>query len=695
MKKALLLLTIVLLSMPIIAQTFPEITIRDIQFIADQDLLNPPHDYESPYEGDTVVVTGVINVAPYFYSTVDSGLTLITGAPAMYIQDPNDPEFGGMLVRFPGGSGAAFNSLDTGMVVKITGYVDEYFTTTQFNMIKFEAGDVIDFSSRPQPVLFTLDEFSETGTSDPTYLAERWEHSYVEFRNVTVSHAYSFGSGTYVIFDENGTEILVGNKSTHWRNQPLPLPGTVLEYIRGYIEDRTNIAPYYYMINPVYPNDIKVGSTLPPNVSNVDRDIALVGFGDQVGISADALDSDGTISSVKVFYQENGGASKSVNMTLTAGNTYTATLPAFNDSTLVSFYVKATDNQGNSSANPQDTVENRYFYWVLDRDITIRDVQKSPFGGGWSAYDGFEVTVSGIVTSDTSTIGSSARVHVQDGTGPWSGIWVFGDNVLHLREGDNVTITGTVDEDFDYTRIENLTNVVINSTGNPLPDPLEITTDLVATSSSGSLPAESYEGVLVAYSNVTVIDENADGNVGPDQGSGGSRNFGEIIIADDSNIGTRVELQQGNNDYHNFWDSSLENEPIRIQTGNSFDKIIGIQYFSFSNYKLVPRTNNDFEGMTTSVEDEVLTADNFALAQNYPNPFNPSTVIEFSIPMTGKVSLKIYDILGQEVMSLLNNEMNRGVHRVNFDASKLSSGIYFYTLQSGNYIQSKKMMLIK
>jgi hypothetical protein len=266
---------------------------------------------------------------------------------------------------------------------------------------------------------------------------------------------------------------------------------------------------------------------------------------------------------------------------------------------------------------------------------------------------------------------------------------------LSLREGDNVTITGTVDEDFDYTRIENITNVVVNSTGNPVPEPLEITTDLVGTANSGSLPAESYEGVLVAYSNVTVIDENADGNAGPDEGSGGSRNFGEMLIADDSNIGTRVELQQGNNDYHNFWDSSLENEPIRIQTGNSFDKIIGIQYFSFSNYKLVPRTNDDFEGMTTGIEDEVLTADNFSLAQNYPNPFNPATVIEFSIPMNGRVSLKIYDILGQEVMSLLNEEMNRGVHRVNFDASKLSSGIYFYTLQSGDYMQSKKMMLIK
>ncbi len=696
MKKLLLFATFLLAGILTFAQSFPEVSISDIQYISEDSLLTAPHDYESPLEGDTVTITGVVSVAPYFYSDVDSGETLVVGAPALFLQDPDDPEFGGILCRFPGGSGAAFESIDTGMVVKLTGYIQEYFTTTQFNMIKFEADDVIDFSERPEPVQLTLEEFSEVGTSNPNYLSEKWEQVYVELRNVTVSTSYSYGSGTYVIFDENGTEMLVGNTGSYWRNQSLPQPGTKIDYIRGYIENRTNVDDYYYIINPVYPNDIKFGDVLPPEISNVQRDIGLVGFGDPVEISADVLDSDGTLTDVKVYYQANGSESQSVDMAQTAGNTFTAVLPSYNDSTLVSYYVKATDNDDNVTVSPRDTTE-PYFYYVLEDAIvsSIQRVQRSPFGSGYSSYDGFELTVSGIVTSDTSTILSGAQVHIQNGTGPWSGIWIFGDNVLDLQVGDSVTVTGTVDEDYDYTRIESITEVIINSTGNPVPDPTEISTDVVGASSSGSLPAESYEGVLVVYSDVTVIDENADGDPGPDEGSGGSRNFGEMLIADNSNVGTRVELQQGNNDYHNFWDASLENEPIRLSTGNTLDQIIGIQYFSFGEYKLVPRTNDDFVGLSTAVDEEPLTADQFQLAQNYPNPFNPTTVIQFSIPKRTNVSLKIYDVLGQEVVNLVNQEMNRGVHRVNFDGAQLSSGIYFYQLQAGNFIQTKKMLLIK
>lgn len=695
MKKVILILLFTLAGSSLFAQTYPEVTINDIQYLSDEVLLAPPHDGLSAYEGDTVVVQGIISVAPYWDSNPDSGTTLIVGAPGFYLQDENNPEFGGLLCRFPGGSGAAFNALDTGMVVKITGFIQEYFTTTQFNLIKFEAEDVVDFSQRPEPVQLTLDSLSETGTSNPNYLAEKWEQRYVELRNVTVSHAYSYGSGTYVIFDENGTEILVGNVSSYWRNQPLIQPGTKLEYIRGYIENRTNVDAYWFIINPVYPTDIKVGNVIPPDISNVGRDLGFVSFGDEVEVSADVIDTDGTLNEVKLMYQVNDGSSQSIDMTLSAGNTYTATLPFFSDSTLVSYYVKAVDNEGYEAYSPQDTTHDKYFFWVLDRDITIKDIQRSPFGGGWSAYDGFEVTVSGIVTSDTSSMIFAAQVHIQDGTGPWSGIWLFSDNILELQEGDNVTITGTVDEDFDYTRIENITDVTINSTGNPLPDPTPVSTETIGTVSAGTLPAEEYEGVLVTYGSVTVIDENADGEAGPDEGSGGSRNFGEMLVADDSNIGTRVELEQGNNDYHNYWDASLELEPIRIKQGDTFEELIGIQYFSFSNYKLVPRTNDDFVGHVTDVKDEALTAEKYSLAQNYPNPFNPTTNIQFSIPESGLVTLKIYDVLGQEVMNLINQEMNRGVHRIKVDASQLSSGIYFYRLDTGNFTSTKKMLLLK
>jgi hypothetical protein len=85
----------------------------------------------------------------------------------------------------------------------------------------------------------------------------------------------------------------------------------------------------------------------------------------------------------------------------------------------------------------------------------------------------------------------------------------------------------------------------------------------------------------------------------------------------------------------------------------------------------------------------------FSLEQNYPNPFNPATTIKFSIPLSSKVTLKIYDILGREVSTLVNEVRNAGNHEVNFDASGLASGMYIYTVTAGDYTASKKMMLLK
>ena len=87
--------------------------------------------------------------------------------------------------------------------------------------------------------------------------------------------------------------------------------------------------------------------------------------------------------------------------------------------------------------------------------------------------------------------------------------------------------------------------------------------------------------------------------------------------------------------------------------------------------------------------------ESYSLSQNYPNPFNPSTVINFNLPRVSNVELKVYNLLGQEVATLVNQEMNAGNHDVKFNASSLSSGIYFYTLKAGDFISSKKMLLLK
>ena len=85
----------------------------------------------------------------------------------------------------------------------------------------------------------------------------------------------------------------------------------------------------------------------------------------------------------------------------------------------------------------------------------------------------------------------------------------------------------------------------------------------------------------------------------------------------------------------------------------------------------------------------------YALHQNYPNPFNPSTIIRYELPKSGEVMLKVYNVLGREVMTLVNENQASGTYEVHFDASALSSGAYFYQIQSGDYVQTRSMMLVR
>lgn len=104
----------------------------------------------------------------------------------------------------------------------------------------------------------------------------------------------------------------------------------------------------------------------------------------------------------------------------------------------------------------------------------------------------------------------------------------------------------------------------------------------------------------------------------------------------------------------------------------------------------------NFGYLVTGVNNKKInTPINFKLSQNYPNPFNPTTVISYQFPVAGYVSLKVYDILGREVATLVNQRQNPGQHQVTFNASNLASGTYFYRLRTGDFVQVKKMLLLK
>jgi Fibronectin type III domain. len=102
-----------------------------------------------------------------------------------------------------------------------------------------------------------------------------------------------------------------------------------------------------------------------------------------------------------------------------------------------------------------------------------------------------------------------------------------------------------------------------------------------------------------------------------------------------------------------------------------------------------------FPQSETDVKAEGGIPTEYSISQNYPNPFNPSTKIIFALPQRALTKLIIYDLLGREVQTLINKELEAGYHEIYFDATNFPSGVYFYRIQSGNFIQTKKMILMK
>jgi len=160
-----------------------------------------------------------------------------------------------------------------------------------------------------------------------------------------------------------------------------------------------------------------------------------------------------------------------------------------------------------------------------------------------------------------------------------------------------------------------------------------------------------------------------------------------------NNSGFQVERMQGNNEWNE----------IGFVNGNG--TTTEIHNYSFEDKNLAAGTYNyrikqiDFDGtyeyFILEDEVEISSPGNFVLLQNYPNPFNPTTTIKYLVAEKTFVSLKIYDVAGSEVATIINREQVAGEYEFDFDAGNLTSGVYFYKLQAGNFVETKKMILLR
>ncbi|MCH7771433.1 MAG: T9SS type A sorting domain-containing protein, partial [Bacteroidetes bacterium] len=116
------------------------------------------------------------------------------------------------------------------------------------------------------------------------------------------------------------------------------------------------------------------------------------------------------------------------------------------------------------------------------------------------------------------------------------------------------------------------------------------------------------------------------------------------------------------------------------------------EFHIYTTVKL-PTPEDDIISNVELIYDEVV--EDFNLEQNYPNPFNPSTIISFAVSKTSNVRLTIYDVLGNEISVLVDEELSPGRYSAKFDAVNISSGVYFYRIEAGLFVVTKKMLMIK
>jgi hypothetical protein len=515
--------------------------------------------------------------------------------------------------------------------------------------------------------------------------------------------------------------------------------GTKLAYIRGIIlpQARSGTAGEY-TIMPLYPGpreqngssyegDIKIDK-FAPSITEVVSTPGVPTSSTPVTVTfrAKDLNTNSNVDSAFVFYR--GPATGhlapfiGVKLTLAPGDSlYRGTIPTFANNTIVSYFAGAYSG-GQFGMFPDSTAP--FFYPIKDGGLTIYDLQYTPYTNSDGPFTNDTVTVAGTIYADTSDItevsSGRPRLWMTQGVGAWRGMPIYGSTAAvgidTLMRGDSIVATGIVRETNSRTILQILSRTLVER-GKTIHAPNLISVsgggsvsyELSNPPTNGNRTFEQWEGTLTQVNAVFMVNRNADNPTG-----GASSNFGEFMVSStnlpnaNSRFGIRVD-DNGHNLYYadtssaypiatagNPWAANARPaNGILIPLGSRLASLTAVFDYSFSFYKLQPRTNSDFGAITGVVEQVSDVPGGYELEQNYPNPFNPSSTIRYTIPMAGKVHLAIYNMLGQQVATLIDSDQGAGSYTVTIDASRLSTGTYFYTLRVGDFVSTRKMLLLK
>lgn len=719
MKRIFTFLAAVFTAVSLYGQSYPLVSIKQINTPIDLAACNDT----SSYLGDTVrfrahVVTdgGLSEVAsgsvqggnrPFIYmiDTASNGVVdSLSGIEVMGVY----ADAAGNLQPIPG-----FTALFQGDKVEVTGIVQQFDGNTQFTTLDVNSVTLLT-SGDLAPSAFvakqlTVGDLNDNNRVNIVTSGEYWQNSFVELQNVTVVQVTPF-AGSRVSFDvqdANGNVLNVSDRFLAQRtpshtvvnpNSPsttgtgafvAPSVGTFFSSLKGIVRHSANGCTggggRGYEINPFDDSHYQVGASAP-SISNVFSFPLIPTSSDSVLISADIADLDGTVDTVQLLWSANtsmmSGSFGAVNMNATSGNTYEYKIPAQPDGSLVRYWIRAVDNDGSVVSFPVSPASqtNPYVnhYSVRDNGLKIFDLQYSANGTGESVYAGQTVTVKGYITSARRDC-DLEYVYMQDPSDTiFAGIALIPNQDLDNVYRDQwVSVTGQVQETFGVTYLNVDSYVGLEGSMTIQPTPID--------PSDANLDMEMYEGMLVSYQNpnggkVYITDPDAgfaeyrigtDPSFGPSQSSrvlagrqsGGSATSSLYVslISDSSYVTNNGTLQV----------------PAVITNANmSMDAMHGILWFSFSNYKLLPRNNFDIVGLNvpldttgcnvpTNVSLKEVASAKVAI---FPNP--AQNVLNIISANGENVQATLFDMNGRLVNSSVTS------NRIEMNLSALAAGVY-------------------
>jgi len=632
------------------------IRIQRLQQVRRSDIL--ANNDTTYFEDDTVTVTGIV--------TVPSGLFYASSGNKYYMQQSGGGPFSGMVVFdwITSEIGAVYE----GDSITVKAVIVEYVSggnTTELDVVEEMELWGVEHNVTIDDVKTEIFNDSLYYTSDSTkmnYEAEKWENALIRVSNVEVAVVTDYGVR---LDDETGRGLLASLGYSSGVTMGAPPLGTMFTSVTGTIYDHWG----NYNFIPRYDADI-VLLVGPPLISNTSIDPALPQPEDSVTVSTAIMD-DGTVTEAKLYYAVNDGEFTSEDLVYTDGEGYSINIGPFANNDTISYYITATDNDAGTSVDPEGAPVDSVYTFVISgpEELTIYDMlyTDDPLT---SPYVDELVQFSGTITSDTST--SSGTFHVQDfdntaHTGAaWNGVMVYSEDHNKYAVGDKVDIVGSVKEYYGLTEIVDVVSCDKVGTG-------DVTAEVVTSGeiASDSTTSEPYEGALIRINNVTVTE---------------ILTYGDFEVTDADGFAVQVGGS-----------SAYDYEPV---VGDHIGFITGNLTYSYDKYELLVRGEADFGTITTSIDKDPTIPMTYKLDQNYPNPFNPTTTIQYGIANEGRVSLIIYNIMGQEIKTLVNTNQNAGFYSLywnglNNNNQMVSSGIYIYRITSKDFVKSKKMIYLK